>query len=100
MSPKVDFLRMVHSLLWLMFEHMLSCLIRTRSSYHILSESVITQVAELELNRANMAEASAATTILFPLPTFFAGTQRSDVGEHGRSHPMAEASAAMGWGCG
>jgi len=67
-----------------------------------------------------MAEASAATTILFPLPTFFTGTQRSDVGEHGRSHPMAEASAAttihempvvrrivvaalasaMGWGCG
>ncbi len=30
-----------------------------------------------------MAEASAATTILFPLPTFFADIQRSMVGEHG-----------------
>src|SRR5713226_10449605 len=33
-----------------------------------------------------MAEASAATTILFPLPTFFANIQLSDVGWAWRRH--------------
>jgi len=33
--------------------------------------------------RGSMAEASAATTIDFPLPTFFVNIQLSDVGGHG-----------------